>query len=169
MFSIRQRYKFESKSQQCVKNWHLSSHCFRYVKDTNLKANHNTLCIYQLFLSIVFDTSKIQIWKQITTRLLYSLLRSQLFSIRQRYKFESKSQPPIIDAGLSAYCFRYVKDTNLKANHNQGARIVSEHRIVFDTSKIQIWKQITTIFHDGTQNGNCFRYVKDTNLKANHN
>ena len=87
-------------------------HCFRYVKDTNLKANHNQ--------SFFKETG------------------TQLFPIRQRYKFESKSQLDWVSCQLVHYCFRYVKDTNLKANHNAPSDSRLQRVIVFDTSKIQI-------------------------------
>ena len=112
LFSIRQRYKFESKSQQYFLTPPSKSDCFRYVKDTNLKANHN--------------------------KRLPSFLRKLLFSIRQRYKFESKSQQHKVAQQVVVNCFRYVKDTNLKANHNLGRDVSSFVDIVFDTSKIQI-------------------------------
>ena len=35
-------------------------------------------------------------------------------------------------------CFRYVKDTNLKANHNLYEYFADVQMIVSDTSKIQI-------------------------------
>ena len=86
LFSIRQRYKFESKSQLSERNRLRDLYCFRYVKDTNLKANHN----YGL----------------------QHFSESRLFPIRQRYKFESKSQLYCIYDTDSPNCFRYVKDTN---------------------------------------------------------
>ena len=41
-------------------------------------------------------------------------------------------------------CFQWIKDTNLKANHNAYAKL---------KKKIK----------------SCFQWIKDTNLKANHN
>ena len=92
LFPICQRYNFESKSQPPSDSRPASACCFRYVKDTILKANHNVE--------------------------IYNSGITQLFPICQRYNFESKSQP-FFDAGnVGAGCFRYVKDTILKANHN---------------------------------------------------
>ena len=42
-------------------------------------------------------------------------------------------------------CFRYVKDTNLRAIHNGGNQTTADKVGVFDISKIQIQKQITTL------------------------
>ena len=41
-------------------------------------------------------------------------------------------------------CFRYHKGTDFQANHNyeEAAQITSE--VVLDTTKVQIFKQITT-------------------------
>ena len=91
----------------------------------------------------VFDMSKIQIQKQITT-MLYLMLSQE-------------------------YCVWYVKDTNSKANHNECLFVLLDELTVFDMSKIQIQKQITTLFLGELQNLYCVWYVKDTNSKANHN
>ena len=61
-----QRYKFESKSQLIHSVKSLFVCCFQWFKDTNLKVNHNMLCIVKCILT--------------------------LFPMVQRYKFESKSQ-----------------------------------------------------------------------------
>ncbi len=67
---------------------------------------------------VVFDMSKIQIQKQITTQMALLTKFHQLYLICQRYKFKSKLQR---------------------------LKIPTEHvTVVFDMSKIQIQKQITT-------------------------
>ena len=139
--------------------------------------------------------SKIQIWKQFTTRSASVRTAAALFLICQRYKFESNSQPKACDHAVTVRCFWYVKDTNLKAIHNHRLSMMPSGRVVSDMSKIQIWKQFTTggawecgraglflicqryKFESNSQlvtsNRNeavcCFWYVKDTNLKAIHN
>ena len=143
--------------------------CIRYFKDTNSKANHNEFCPLTLELFGVFDISKIQIQKQITTCGCVWFAVFWVYSIFQRYKFKSKSQQ------LHPPC--------------------KELTGVFDISKIQIQKQITTDFTLYLDNGlvysifqrykfksksqplyftlhlrcRCIRYFKDTNSKANHN
>ena len=92
LYLICQRYKFESESQ--------------------LPAG------WRLTVFAVFNMSKIQIWKRITTDTPCRSLSSPLYLICQRYKFESESQP------LSWSPFAYSA--------------------VFNMSKIQIWKRITT-------------------------
>ena len=94
VYLICQRYKFISKSQ---------------------------LVPLQVLLTVgVFDMSKIQIYKQITTYLLLVKFLLLVYLICQRYKFISKSQ-----------------HRSFGGDQNSG---------VFDMSKIQIYKQITTYF-----------------------
>ena len=41
--------------------------CFRYHKGTDFQANHNLAHILNVVLIVVLDTTKVQIFKQITT------------------------------------------------------------------------------------------------------
>ena len=118
LFSIHQRYMFESKSQQL--RLQIFSHrcCFQYIKDTFLRANHNTQESVVKFLKVVFNTSKIHFWEQITTERRWLVNKIQLFSIHQRYIFESKSQQVVNNDDDLKSCFQYIKDTFLRANHN---------------------------------------------------
>ena len=67
-----------------------------------------------------------------------------MFPIFQRYNFESNSQHQEKTPSFIVGCFRYFKDTILKAIHNYSA---APH----------------------CKNFRCFRYFKDTILKAIHN
>ena len=42
-------------------------------------------------------------------------------------------------------CFRYHKGTDFQANHNMPYTIQNTRTVVLDTTKVQIFKQITTI------------------------
>ena len=99
----------------------VSSCCFQWFKDTNLKANHNSFWFVLKVLRVVSNGSKILIWKQITTR-------SPSIRVYKR-------------------CFQWFKDTNLKANHNKKWSAHWQNLVVSNGSKILIWKQITTICH----------------------
>ena len=92
--------------------------CFRYHKGTDFQANHNIPCVLIFVFSVVLDTTKVQIFKQITT-----------------YDHKGKT---------GKRCFRYHKGTDFQANHN--AKLMPELTIyvVLDTTKVQIFKQITT-------------------------
>ena len=60
VFQTYQRYNFESKSQHLAdwQNW--TKRCFRPIKDTILKANHNMRTVFPAKNSGVSDLSKIQ-------------------------------------------------------------------------------------------------------------
>ena len=83
-----------------------------------MKANHNLRHKIINFIGAVFNKSKIQIWKRITTSVKVDNAAFALYLISQRYKFESESQRPVVSLDLI--------------------------RAVFNKSKIQIWKRITT-------------------------
>ena len=69
-------------------------------------------------LRVVVDTTKVRIFKQITTVQEESAKRVQLLLIPQRYEFSSKSQ---LDDNFTIQC-----------------------SVVVDTTKVRIFKQITT-------------------------
>ena len=166
LFSICQRYNFESKSQLATLHLPLAVRCFRYVKDTILKANHNYWQYYWWPRNAVFDMSKIQFWKQITTTTSRFAHYTTLFSICQRYNFESKSQLKSNIQGCRIRCFRYVKDTILKANHNFCVFPPSFCQAVFDMSKIQFWKQITTTSQRGLSKETLFSICQRYNFES---
>ena len=195
LFQIPQRYRFSSKSQPIAIRLHPISSCFRYHKGTDFQANHNIYGVYLYSCIVVLDTTKVQIFKQITTMVVYIALLVTLFQIPQRYRFSSKSQrlTPTLIHNVS--CFRYHKGTDFQANHNVTIRNTCTIHVVLDTTKVQIFKQITTerasssirsplfqipqryrfssksqhnVFR-GLGYSRCFRYHKGTDFQANHN
>ena len=96
----------------------LTLSCFRYHKGTDFQANHNCYSFPFEEQSVVLDTTKVQIFKQITTRCL---------SVQHGF-----------------CCFRYHKGTDFQANHNGYRTLSHSERVVLDTTKVQIFKQITT-------------------------
>ena len=169
LLPVRQRYKNESKSQPRTACRHIFSCCCQYDKDTKMKANRNHPGWKHPPRSVVASTTKIQKWKQITTKEGKNPGVRLLLPVRQRYKNESKSQQVIA--------------LNL------------QQAVVASTTKIQKWKQITTpLFGDNSslqllpvrqryKNESksqqmlfklfwsicCCQYDKDTKMKANHN
>ena len=118
--------------------------CCWYHKGTNFQANHNTLALIISMLAVVADTTKVRIFKQITTESLYKELAPKLLLIPQRYEFSSKSQ---LNKGYpsSRYCCCwYHKGTNFQANHNGKLLVHLWNWVVADTTKVRIFKQITT-------------------------
>ncbi len=93
--------------------------CCWYHKGTNFQANHNKGLAYFYKAYVVADTTKVQIFKQITTDDEEALYDNVLLLIPQRYKFSSKSQLAVLASILRV--------------------------VVADTTKVQIFKQITTI------------------------
>ena len=119
--------------------------CFRYHKGTDFQANHNKSSILPLVVMVVLDTTKVQIFKQITTIYLDFNSPFSLFQIPQRYRFSSKSQRCSSGLCCCHCCFRYHKGTDFQANHNYISLFCASANVVLDTTKVQIFKQITTI------------------------
>ena len=92
---------------------------------------------------VVLDTTKVQIFKQITT-------------------------PSLVDY-VTCCCFRYHKGTDFQANHNHSVLTNLVTLVVLDTTKVQIFKQITTRGFSVEKELGCFRYHKGTDFQANHN
>ena len=169
LFQIPQRYRFSSKSQQFDAPSHGFLSCFRYHKGTDFQANHNTYCSNCIWNSVVLDTTKVQIFKQITTLINTCSVLIKLFQIPQRYRFSSKSQP-LIQLPISVVCcFRYHKGTDFQANHNHC------HRQYIRLKLFQIPQRYR--FSSKSQHKAwydkyypcCFRYHKGTDFQANHN
>ena len=119
LFQIPQRYRFSSKSQQLISNL--------------------------MIRTVVLDTTKVQIFKQITTKKEQADIDGVLFQIPQRYRFSSKSQPERNTDTTLYRCFRYHKGTDFQANHNTQKQQKRCQDVVLDTTKVQIFKQITTV------------------------
>ena len=141
---IPQRYEFSSKSQrQLVRNGVMPGCCW-YHKGTNFQANHNRSWLLPWLTEVVADTTKVRIFKQITTRNSDFYPQPELLLIPQRYEFSSKSQPDVCENGLINRCCWYHKGTNFQANHNGKTTEIKELYVVADTTKVRIFKQITT-------------------------
>ena len=169
--------------------------CCQYDKDTKMKANHNFAIGDVLRKIVVASTTKIQKWKQITTNVVIRCIITALLPVRQRYKNESKSQHIVWRNRVAVSCCQYDKDTKMKANHNQQRLHLQIGSVVASTTKIQKWKQITTMksmqmiqlpllpVRQRYKNESksqlsvtpfcsfrcCCQYDKDTKMKANHN
>ena len=140
---IPQRYEFSSKSQQLLLAMCLRTRCCWYHKGTNFQANHNTIKLQYREDGVVADTTKVRIFKQITTRL-------------QAQTYDTS-------------CCWYHKGTNFQANHNTRVWDTTMCYVVADTTKVRIFKQITTPDENGLDEVSCCWYHKGTNFQANHN
>ena len=50
-----------------------------------------------------------------------------------------------LDYDANDRCFRYHKGTDFQANHNGANQVKFLQFVVLDTTKVQIFKQITTV------------------------
>ena len=169
MFPIFQRYNFESNSQRMGLQGCVANRCFRYFKDTILKAIHNCSCAGWGGAPDVSDISKIQFWKQFTTPAFTDLSEGVMFPIFQRYNFESNSQLFSVGRVSEPRCFRYFKDTILKAIHNLWDYLHLPVIDVSDISKIQFWKQFTTVLKYKVYELPMFPIFQRYNLKTIQN
>ena len=156
--------------------------CFRYHKGTDFQANHNFSDEGLTLNNVVLDTTKVQIFKQITTISLNQIVCVWLFQIPQRYRFSSKSQRNYIKLSdlsvvldtTKVQIFKQIT-TRLKRivqrqvlfqipqryrfsskSQRMSANIVKKW-VVLDTTKVQIFKQITTAFEEDTTNSELFQ------------
>ena len=119
--------------------------CCWYHKGTNFQANHNCCKLAIVLVMVVADTTKVRIFKQITTGYAYRRGSARLLLIPQRYEFSSKSQHQGVRYRNVLCCCWYHKGTNFQANHNKRIPQVTRFHVVADTTKVRIFKQITTI------------------------
>ena len=192
---IPQRYEFSSKSQHLtIQGMGLDSCCW-YHKGTNFQANHNITMRLLDGALVVADTTKVRIFKQITTVDYKLIMLEKLLLIPQRYEFSSKSQQNAVWQTKARSCCWYHKGTNFQANHNKLLQKLSQLMVVADTTKVRIFKQITTsinralsetslllipqryefssksqpMFGNIPKPTRCCWYHKGTNFQANHN
>ena len=141
---LPQRYIFSSKSQQKRRAQILHACCCCYHKGTYFQANHNWYtCLKPCFL-VVVATTKVHIFKQITTLHGCVFMYASLLLLPQRYIFSSKSQLYLPMYLLSGCCCCYHKGTYFQANHNQSREAIQNTTVVVATTKVHIFKQITT-------------------------
>ena len=173
----------------------LVNSCFIYHKGTDFQANHNRTTNPKQRKTVVLYTTKVLIFKQITTPSSGCSFNRLLFYIPQRYWFSSKSQPVCLTFFNSTSCFIYHKGTDFQANHNRHGSRHDLWIVVLYTTKVLIFKQITTkMFRSRTNimlfyipqrywfssksqrthhrmmcTQGCFIYHKGTDFQANHN
>ena len=115
---LPQRYVFSSKSQRGIGGLLISPRCCCYHKGTYFQANHNKDGFFNPLTKVVVATTKVRIFKQITTSFRSFTCDELLLLLPQRYVFSSKSQRYIPRySGLKSCCC-YHKGTYFQANHN---------------------------------------------------
>ena len=192
---LPQRYVFSSKSQRLWCRTNQDKCCYCYHKGTYFQANHNLEKKTGNIVWVVIATTKVRIFKQITTTLHLPPHEGQLLLLPQRYVFSSKSQPSYISVNSVARCYCYHKGTYFQANHNVETDYTYKIGVVIATTKVRIFKQITTVnfvlqnhsvllllpqryvfssksqlcWVKGYQMRCCYCYHKGTYFQANHN
>ena len=114
--------------------------CCCYHKGTNFQANHNWKTSIVRSYSVVVATTKVQIFKQITTPQQPPCVQKLLLLLPQRYKFSSKSQLSGRRVWSVRGCCCYHKGTNFQANHNRNVGLDMLTNVVVATTKVQIFK-----------------------------
>ena len=192
---LPQRYVFSSKSQLVTNRYYTTFGCCCYHKGTYFQANHNNSISFFISISVVVATTKVRIFKQITTYLQSLPCHLKLLLLPQRYVFSSKSQPNSLKPLSNSGCCCYHKGTYFQANHNRNCELYAEMIVVVATTKVRIFKQITTwnnnykkntsllllpqryVFSSKSQHTfasiipyvSCCCYHKGTYFQANHN
>ena len=115
---LPQRYVFSSKSQHIQPTSILPFSCCCYHKGTYFQANHN----------------RVEWWDN----------EDLLLLLPQRYVFSSKSQHVPWLMRNSICCCCYHKGTYFQANHNYEQKLLDAQYVVVATTKVRIFKQITT-------------------------
>ena len=143
---------------------------------------------------VVVATAKVQIFKQITTRVRAMLLICRCCCYRKGTNFQANHnnekywsigfQVVVATAKVQIFkqittpgatniaitrCCCYRKGTNFQANHNKDGLGDTRQIVVVATAKVQIFKQITTVVSVSKIRVRCCCYRKDTNFQANHN
>ena len=118
MLLLPQRYVFSSKSQHLTLWIIIRCRCCCYHKGTYFQANHNLTP-----LGMIYD---------------------KLLLLPQRYVFSSKSQLDEFGNPINPCCCCYHKGTYFQANHNYTIGTVIPTLVVVATTKVRIFKQITT-------------------------
>ena len=166
---LPQRYVFSSKSQPNSLKPLSNSCCYCYHKGTYFQANHNHLLLVLLLVSVVIATTKVRIFKQITTVRYNEYKTARLLLLPQRYVFSSKSQQNLFPVKIRFSCYCYHKGTYFQANHNRSFDTEVGTGVVIATTKVRIFKQITTTSLISQPICCCCCYHKGTYFQANHN
>ena len=143
--------------------------CCCYHKGTYFQANHNRSSTKVFLKSVVVATTKVRIFKQITTVNQFSRNWLRLLLLPQRYVFSSKSQPYPCNMRKVHRCCCYHKGTYFQANHNTPKPKPAAPPVVVATTKVRIFKQITTNVGILIPLICCCCYHKGTYFQANHN
>ena len=118
--------------------------CFRYHKGTDFQANHNCERTWYYHVYVVLDTTKVLIFKQITTKTFLKSVTPHVVLDTTKVLIFKQITTHLYLNKISVCCFRYHKGTDFQANHNLFNVLLMLLFVVLDTTKVLIFKQITT-------------------------
>ena len=138
-------------------------------QDTILKANYNRkadmLDVYRMY----FNEPRYNFESELQQIATNSFREIKMYFNEPRYNFESELQPACPYARSRPRCISMNQDTILKANYNISGIFLIPSNDVFQWTKIQFWKRITTANDRRMENIGCISMNQDTILKANYN
>ena len=118
---------------------------------------------------VVADTTKVRIFKQITTAKYVNQMRQMLLLIPQRYEFSSKSQRTLIILISFPRCCWYHKGTNFQANHNACVQYTLIQALLLIPQRYEFSSKSQQEKSANPRISCCCWYHKGTNFQANHN
>ena len=141
---LPQRYVFSSKSQHDPTSWLEEQGCCCYHKGTYFQANHNTLLYDPPFLQVVVATTKVRIFKQITTEEPWAVLVIGCCCYHKGTYFQANHNSlPALKRYVELLLLpqRYVFSSKSQLNSLKMVFLT----VVVATTKVRIFKQITTL------------------------
>ena len=166
---LPQRYIFSSKSQLEAANPHILGSCCCYHKGTYFQANHNKKSYLVRKLTVVVATTKVHIFKQITTDSLSNIYDILLLLLPQRYIFSSKSQLIKEVYLILTSCCCYHKGTYFQANHNCFEYGKKTKRLLLLPQRYIFSSKSQLNLSSDVYSRCCCCYHKGTYFQANHN
>ena len=143
--------------------------CYWYHKGKTFQANHNSRKQHHHWHQVVIDTTKVRLFKQITTG-IGGLRKTPIVVIDTTKVRLFKQITTRIRLMLRLVsCYWYHKGKTFQANHNLFLNIQILSFVVIDTTKVRLFKQITTVWKSSTLIGCCYWYHKGKTFQANHN
>ena len=139
--------KIESNSQQYLPLFQVFDCCVISQRYSKLKAIHNYEIRYSVIFEVVLYLKDTQNWKQFTTAVRNTFLRTMLCYISKILKIESNSQLDYNAQGNRHCCVISQRYSKLKAIHNGIDVRANANTVVLYLKDTQNWKQFTTDLH----------------------
>ena len=119
--------------------------------------------------TVVIATTKVRIFKQITTDTSSALIPQRLLLLPQRYVFSSKSQPAGAEYVRFCSCYCYHKGTYFQANHNFVSHEVDYKKLLLLPQRYVFSSKSQRYRGSSLKTPSCYCYHKGTYFQANHN